>query len=90
MTEFEYTSLEELLELLDDLFDDKVQFPWVHKALVRTHAALSDSDHAPALTAAIERTEPLLRQSLSRESMRDRALYETDELRLYLAGVLDE
>jgi len=80
--------LENALDALDRLFDGQSPVIDVWALLFATAEALRATKHCSAFEAVVPALLDLVRSSATAEEQRDRALWLTDELRQYVAGLL--
>lgn len=80
--------LETALDALDSLFDSKMSYRDVLTVLSSTRQALTSTKHATELGRAIGALLEIERSALSADAGRERALRDTDALRVYLADLL--
>ena len=80
--------LDNILDALDRLFDRDLHVIDLWALLLATSEALRASIHYDILSGATADLSVIARSGASDEIMRQRALYSTDKLRHYLAGLL--
>ena len=88
MTATEYELLENMLDALDRLFDGHCGAVDVRALLVATGAALLGTPYQPVVEQPLAELGEVIRSGAPADAQRDRALFITDPLRHYLAGLL--
>jgi len=81
--------LDNVLDALDRLYDRKTTIVDLHDILYATTKAINELSHSSLLGAAVGRLHEIVRTSEAGRDDWAAALDATDELRKYLAGILD-
>ena len=89
MTDSEKKLLDNVLDGLDRLFDSESSTPDLQALIFATSKALSNTKYFAILESTANSLEMVLRSRLNAADERIEALKVTDELRIFLVGILD-
>lgn len=89
MTDDDKKLLNNVLDGLDRLFDRESQAIDIHALIFATSKALSDTEYFAILNDTANNLEKIVRSRLNANEERNQALKETNDLRIFLAKILD-